>query len=75
VDNVAQFWSGITSFVGQVWIGINSLGYYRGFVSLLDEVQAQQPAAQPWCDQLRALARAYRFDAVLAQLAATPETP
>jgi len=51
------------------------LGYYRGFVSLLDEVQAQQPASQPWCDQLRALARAYRFDAVLAQLAATPETP
>ena len=51
-----------------------SVGYYRGILKLLDELQTQQPACQPWCEQLRTLVRQYRFDAVLAQLAPTPQT-
>ncbi|EGI78279.1 hybrid sensor histidine kinase/response regulator [Hylemonella gracilis] len=42
------------------------LGYYRGIVRLLDDVEAQNPAHQSWVAQVRALARAYRFDAILA---------
>ena len=52
-----------------------SVGYYRGILNLLDEVQAQQPDCAAWCEHLRTLARQYRFDAVLAELAPHPSTP
>jgi CheY-like chemotaxis protein len=42
------------------------LGYYRGIVRLLDEIEAQNPANQSWVEQVRALTRAYRFEAILA---------
>jgi CheY-like chemotaxis protein len=42
------------------------LGYYRGIVRLLDEIEAQNPAHQSWVEQVRALTRAYRFEAILA---------
>jgi len=44
------------------------LGYFRGIVRLLDEIEAQNPAHHGWVEQVRTLTRAYRFDAILAQL-------
>jgi DNA-binding NarL/FixJ family response regulator len=42
------------------------LGYYRGIVRLLDDIEAQNPVHQSWVDQVRGLTRAYRFEAILA---------
>lgn len=50
-----------------------SLGYYRGIVRLLDEIEAESPAHHSWVEQVRGLARAYRFDAILALLDTSPE--
>ncbi len=41
------------------------LGYYRGIVRLLDEIEAQGPGHHAWVEQVRGLTRAYRFDAIL----------
>ncbi|MFN4351543.1 MAG: ATP-binding protein [Hylemonella sp.] len=49
------------------------LGYYRGIVRLLDEIDAESPAHHSWVEQVRGLARAYRFDAILALLDTSPE--
>jgi signal transduction histidine kinase/DNA-binding NarL/FixJ family response regulator len=49
-----------------------SLGYYRGIVRLLDEIEAQNPAHRGWVQQVRALAQTYRFDAILALLESKP---
>jgi CheY-like chemotaxis protein len=49
------------------------LGYYRGIVRLLDEIEAQNPAHQSWVEQVRALTRAYRFEAILALVEPHPQ--
>jgi CheY-like chemotaxis protein len=49
------------------------LGYYRGIVRLLDEIETQHPAHQGWVAQVRALARAYRFEAILALIDPLPQ--
>jgi hypothetical protein len=49
------------------------LGYYRGIVRLLDEIEAQNPAHQSWVEQVRALTRAYRFEAILALIEPHPQ--
>jgi len=51
------------------------LGYYRGIVRLLDEIEAQGPEHHAWVEQVRALTRAYRFDAILPLLEPNAETP
>jgi hypothetical protein len=49
------------------------LGYYRGIINLLDELQRENAAYQPWCERLRLLARQYQFDALRELLDAAPE--
>jgi len=48
------------------------LGYYRGFVKRLDALQASHPEIAPWAQPLKALAREFRFEAILEQLQPTP---
>ena len=42
-----------------------TLGYYRGIVRLLDEIEAESPAHHGWVEQVRTLTQAYRFDAIV----------
>ncbi|MCZ8293519.1 MAG: ATP-binding protein [Hylemonella sp.] len=51
------------------------LGYYRGIVRLLDEIEAQGPEHHAWVEQVRVLTRAYRFDVILPLLEPNAETP
>lgn len=48
------------------------LGYYRGFVKRLDALQTSHPEIAPWAQPLKALAREFRFEAILEQLQPTP---
>jgi signal transduction histidine kinase/CheY-like chemotaxis protein/purine-cytosine permease-like protein len=52
-----------------------ALGYFRGIVQLLDEIEAQSPHTHAWAEQVRALAREYRFDAILPLLEPLEPTP
>jgi CheY-like chemotaxis protein len=52
-----------------------ALGYFRGIVQLLDEIEAQSPHTHAWVEQVRALAREYRFDAILPLLEPLEPTP
>ncbi|RYX90996.1 MAG: response regulator [Comamonadaceae bacterium] len=40
------------------------LGYYRGIMNKLDEIQAAEPASQAWADDLRVLARQFQFEEI-----------
>ncbi|WP_273490315.1 ATP-binding protein [Roseateles chitosanitabidus] len=46
-----------------------SLGYYRGVLSQLDEIEAADPAWLPFCERQRTLARQFQFEAMLRMLA------
>ncbi|GAB3503873.1 ATP-binding protein [Curvibacter fontanus] len=52
-----------------------ALGYYRGIVRLLDEIEVQNPAHHSWVEQVRPLTRAYRFDAILALIDSADHVP
>jgi CheY-like chemotaxis protein len=41
-----------------------SLGYYRGIMNQLDDMEAALPACAPWVAELRGLARQFQFDAM-----------
>jgi signal transduction histidine kinase/purine-cytosine permease-like protein/FixJ family two-component response regulator len=45
-----------------------NLGYYRGILNQLDEIQALYPASAPFAMRLRELARQFQFDAMSRQL-------
>jgi signal transduction histidine kinase/purine-cytosine permease-like protein/DNA-binding NarL/FixJ family response regulator len=45
------------------------LGYPRGVLNKLDQIAASQPEAAAFCQGLRALARAFEFDALARRLA------
>ena len=49
-----------------------ALGYYRGIVKLLDEIDAEAPETRGWVAQVRELARHYRFDAIIQLLQDAP---
>ncbi len=51
------------------------LGYYRGIVRLLDDIEAEGPQFKGWVEQLRVFTRDYRFDAMLPFLESEPQTP
>jgi CheY-like chemotaxis protein len=51
------------------------LGYPRGVLNKLDEIEAAQPEAAPFCAAMRELARAFQFDAMARQLAALAAAP
>ncbi|RZJ21717.1 MAG: response regulator, partial [Haliea sp.] len=40
------------------------LGYYRGIMNKLDEIEALDPACQAWADDMRVLARQFQFEAI-----------
>ncbi len=44
------------------------LGYYRGVLQQLDEIEAAAPAWRAFCDAQRALARQFQFEAMLRGL-------
>ena len=45
-----------------------SLGYYRGIMNKLDEIEADQPLCAPFVAELRGLARQFQFEAMGQQL-------
>ena len=45
-----------------------SLGFYRGIMNKLAEIEKEQPAAAAFVEAMRALARQFQFDAMLCQL-------
>ncbi|RAR74039.1 signal transduction histidine kinase [Paracidovorax anthurii] len=50
------------------------LGYYRGVLRQLDAIEAARPASAAWVGEARALARAFRFEA-LARLLEAEQRP
>ncbi|MDO9402735.1 MAG: ATP-binding protein [Polaromonas sp.] len=40
------------------------LGYYRGIMNKLDELEALQPDCHAWADDMRVLARQFQFEAI-----------
>ncbi|MFD0668857.1 hybrid sensor histidine kinase/response regulator [Ramlibacter sp. MAHUQ-53] len=53
------------------------LGYLRGILNRLAEIEAAQPASQAFCEQMRALARGFEFETMARRLdeAAAQENP
>ena len=45
-----------------------NLGYYRGILNQLDEIETTQPECAAWVSDLRALARQFQFEALGQQL-------
>ena len=45
------------------------LGYYRGIMNQLDQIEAAEPACAPLIAQWRDSARQFRFEAMSQQLA------
>ena len=45
-----------------------SLGYYRGIMNKLDEIEAGEPHCGAFVAQMRALARQFQFEAMILQL-------
>ena len=45
-----------------------NLGYYRGILNQLDEIEAAQPECTAWVSDLRTLARQFQFEAMGHQL-------
>ncbi len=45
-----------------------NLGFYRGIMNRLDEIEAQQPAAALFVEDMRVLARQFQFEAMGRQL-------
>jgi CheY-like chemotaxis protein len=45
-----------------------NLGYYRGILNQLDEIETTQPECAAWVSDLRALARQFQFEAMGQQL-------
>ena len=45
------------------------LGFYRGIMNKLAEIETQQPAAAPFVEDMRLLARQFQFEAMSCQLA------
>jgi signal transduction histidine kinase/purine-cytosine permease-like protein len=48
------------------------LGYYRGILNQLDEIEQQQPATAAFVAELRGLARQFQFEALSQQLKQIP---
>ena len=48
------------------------LGYYRGILNQLDEIEQQQPATAAFVAELRGLARQFQFEAISLQLTQIP---
>ncbi|HSW19829.1 MAG TPA: hypothetical protein VLJ86_21605, partial [Ramlibacter sp.] len=46
------------------------LGYYRGILNRLAEIESAQPSAKAFCAQMRELARAFEFEEIARRLAA-----
>jgi hypothetical protein len=44
------------------------LGFYRGIMSKLDEIEAAQPASTRFVADMRVLARQFQFEAMVRQL-------
>jgi len=49
-----------------------ALGYYRGIMTTLDQIERQQPECQPLVQQMRDLARQFQFDAIHQLLQQAP---
>jgi hypothetical protein len=45
-----------------------NLGFYRGILNKLAEIETQQPATSGFIDDMRLLARQFQFDAMSCQL-------
>ncbi|MBN9411298.1 MAG: response regulator [Burkholderiales bacterium] len=52
-----------------------ALGYYRGIVNQIAEMEAAQPECAPLAERLRAMAREFRLEAIDDLLAAAPDAP
>ena len=46
-----------------------SLGYLRGMMNQLDQIERLQPECAPWADKQRAMARQFQLDALARSLA------
>ncbi len=51
------------------------LGYYRGILDVLDAIAARQPAAGPFVEEMRGLARQFQFEAIARRLPPLPGDP
>jgi pheromone shutdown protein TraB len=45
-----------------------NLGFYRGIMNTLDEIEKRQPQALKFVDHMRTLARQFQFEAMAQQL-------
>ena len=45
-----------------------NLGFYRGILNKLAEIEKQQPATAAFVEEMRLLARQFRFEAMASQL-------
>jgi len=51
------------------------LGYYRGILNALAQIEQQQPECQPFVARMRALARQFQFETMVQQLEPLLEQP
>ena len=58
----------------QALLNLVGLGYYRGVMNKLDEIERHQPETAAFVKPLRELARQFQFDAIIQRLAHEPET-
>lgn len=59
----------------QALIQVVGLGYFRGVMNLLDDIEALQPECAGFVQHLRALARQFQFEAMSQYLARAPSVP
>ena len=52
-----------------------NLGYFRGIMNQLDEIDAEEPACRAWTEAHRVLARRFQFDAMSRALAEAASAP
>ena len=45
-----------------------SLGFYRGIINQLDEIEASEPPCAPFVREMRQLARQFQFESMGQQL-------
>ena len=58
----------------QALLHMVGLGYYRGVMNKLDEIEQRQPETAAFVKPLRELARQFQFEAIIQRLAHEPET-
>jgi signal transduction histidine kinase/purine-cytosine permease-like protein len=65
-ETTARFYPGPNALVALR--EVVGLGFYRGILNQLDEMETEQPQCAAWIGELRGLARQFQFEAMLQKL-------